>query len=246
MPALLFVFCELISHAGLVRPHIFPAPTKVVRTAVDLTFHGTLPRDLLVSLLRAAAGWLIGASLGGVLGVLAGFSTTARALIDRNVQMIRSIPFLALLPLAIVWFGVGEAQKIFMVALGVFFPIYINVILGIRQLDVKLLELAQVQRLSSWETIKLVILPGALPSVLTGVRYSLATAWLALVVAETIGASAGIGFLAIDAREFLRTDVIVLTLVIYAGIGALADTAAKLLERRMLRWHPSYAADRPR
>jgi sulfonate transport system permease protein len=129
-----------------------------------------------------------------------------------------------------------------MVALAVSFPVYINTTLGIRQLDVKLLELGKVQRLTVPETIMTIILPGALPSILMGIRYSLATAWLALVVAETVAATAGIGFLATDAREFLQTDVIILTLVLYAGIGVLSDALARLLERNLLAWHPNYAA----
>ena len=154
--------------------------------------------------------------------------------------MIRAIPFLAALPLVIVWFGVGEEENIFLVALGVSFPIYINTTLGIRQVDPKLIELAHAQNLSIWEMIRRIVLPGALPSILTGIRYALGIAWLALVVAETVGAQSGLGFLAMDAREFLRTDVIVLTIVIYALIGVVADILARVLERRLLAWHPNY------
>ncbi|WP_448046265.1 ABC transporter permease subunit [Bradyrhizobium liaoningense] len=243
-PVVLVAIWEWFAQAGWLSPHILPAPSKVIRTAFKLATTGTLLNDLGVSLLRAAAGFAIGTAVGGGLGILVGFSRIAEAAIDRSVQMIRAIPFLAALPLVIVWLGVGETQKIFLVALGVTFPIYINTVLGIRQVDPKLLELGRVQGLSSLQLIRRIILPGALPSILTGVRYALATAWLALVVAETIGAQAGIGFLAMDAREFLRTDVIVLTIVIYALIGVAADGIARFLERRLLAWHPNYGAAR--
>jgi sulfonate transport system permease protein len=239
-PVILLVVWEALAQAGWLSPQVLPAPSKVLRTAWKLTLSGLLLNDLGVSLLRAAAGFVIGGSIGFALGTLVGFSRIADALIDRSVQMVRAIPFLALVPLVIVWFGVGEAQKIFLVSLGVAFPIYINTTLGIRQIDPKLIELGRVQGLSTWQLIRRIILPGALPSILTGVRYSLATAWLALVVAETIGAQSGLGFLAMDAREFLRTDVIVLTIVIYALIGVAADSIARLLERRLLAWHPNY------
>ncbi|MFG1420548.1 ABC transporter permease subunit [Roseixanthobacter liquoris] len=239
-PVLLVVVWEILARAGVVTPQVLPAPSKVVRTAFKLATTGSLLEDLGTSLLRAAAGFIIGGSIAFALGILVGFSRLAEALVDRSVQMVRAIPFLALLPLVIVWFGVGEAQKIFLVALGVAFPIYINTTLGIRQVDPKLLELGRVQGLSTRQMITRIILPGALPSILTGVRYALATAWLALVVAETIGAQAGIGFLAMDAREFLRTDVVVLTIVIYALIGVAADSVARLLERRLLAWHPNF------
>ncbi len=241
-PVLLIVAWEILAQTGWLSPQVLPAPSKVIRTAFKLITSGSLLADLGTSLLRAVAGFMIGGSIGFALGTLVGFSRLAEALIDRSVQMIRAIPFLALLPLVIVWFGVGEAEKIFLVSLGVAFPIYINTTLGIRQVDPKLLELGRVQGLGTWQLIRRIILPGALPSVLTGVRYSLATAWLALVVAETIGAQSGIGFLAMDAREFLRTDVIVLTIVIYALIGVAADTIARLLERRLLAWHPNYGS----
>jgi sulfonate transport system permease protein len=240
-PMLLIIAWETFADMGLLKAQILPAPSQVTATAVTLILHGTLLHDLCVSLARAFTGWCLGAAAGFFLGLAVGFFFTVRVLIDRSIQMIRAIPFLALLPLVIVWFGVGETQKVFMVALGVSFPMYINTTLGIRQLDPKLLELAKVQKLRTMEIIRRIILPGALPSILTGVRYSLATAWLALVVAETVGASAGIGFLAIDAREFLQTDVIVLTIFIYALIGVSADALARFLERRLLAWHPNYA-----
>jgi sulfonate transport system permease protein len=243
-PALLVIVWEGLARAGWITPQVLPAPSKVVATAIKLAATGSLLTDLGVSLLRTAAGFGIGGGIGFVLGVLVGFSRVAEAAVDRSVQMIRAIPFLAVLPLVIVWLGVGEAEKIFLVALGVTFPIYINTTLGIRQVDPKLIELGRVQGLGRLELIQRIILPGALPSILTGARYALATAWLALVVAETIGAQAGIGFLAMDAREFLRTDVIVLTIVIYALIGVAADAIARLLERCLLAWHPNYGGGR--
>jgi sulfonate transport system permease protein len=243
-PVVLVIIWEIAAKAGWVSPQVLPAPSKVLNTAIKLATTGSLLGDLRVSLLRAATGFALGGSVGFTLGVLVGFSRIAEAAIDRSVQMIRAIPFLALLPLVIVWLGVGEAEKIFLVALGVTFPIYINTTLGIRQVDPKLIELGRIQGLGPFELIRRIVLPGALPSILTGVRYALATAWLALVVAETIGAESGIGFLAMDAREFLRTDVIVLTIAIYAVIGVAADAIARLLERRLLAWHPNYGGSR--
>lgn len=243
-PALVVIVWEVLAQIGWLSPQVLPAPSKVLQTAYRLATTGSLLNDLGVSLLRAASGFVLGGSIAFALGVLVGFSRIAEALIDRSVQMVRAIPFLAVLPLVIVWFGVGEGQKIFLVSLGVAFPIYINTTLGIRQVDPKLLELGRVQGLSQWQLIRRIILPGALPSILTGVRYSLATAWLALVVAETIGAQSGIGFLAMDAREFLRTDVVVLTIAIYAIIGVVADSVARLLERKLLAWHPNFGGGR--
>lgn len=243
-PVVLLIVWESLARAGWLSPQVLPAPSKVVKTAFKLTTSGSLLNDLGISLLRAAAGFAIGGGVGFALGTLVGFSRIAEAAIDRSVQMIRAIPFLASLPLVIVWLGVGEAEKIFLVALGVTFPIYINTTLGIRQIDPKLVELGRIQGLGTLQLIRRIILPGALPSILTGVRYALATAWLALVVAETIGADSGIGFLAMDAREFLRTDVIVLTIVIYALIGVAADGITRLLERRLLAWHPNYGSTR--
>jgi sulfonate transport system permease protein len=240
VPALLLIGWEALARFGEIPSYILPAPTAVVVTAVGLIRDGTLIPDIGISLLRAAIGFAIGGLAGFGLGIAVGFSRLAGVLLDRTILMLRAIPFLAVLPLVIVWLGIGESAKIFLVAFGVLFPIYMNTVLGIRQVDPKLLELGRVTGLSTWTTIRRIILPGALPSILNGVRYALATAWLALVVAETIAASSGIGFLAMDAREFLRTDVIVLVILIYAAIGVLADSLARLLERRLLAWHPNY------
>jgi sulfonate transport system permease protein len=240
-PFALLAVWELLARLGWLSTQVLPEPSQVARTAAQLIAEGRLLDDLGVSLLRAAAGFAIGVTLGLALGTAVGFSRVAEAFLDRNIQMLRAIPFLALLPLVIVWFGVGEGAKIFLVALGVLFPIYVNTVLGIRQVDPRLIELGRVTGLSRRVLIRRIVIPGALPSILTGVRYALASAWLALVVAETIATNRGIGFLAMDAREFLRTDVIVMTIVIYAGIGVAADAFARWLERRLLRWHPNYA-----
>jgi sulfonate transport system permease protein len=160
--------------------------------------------------------------------------------------MVRTIPHLALVPLVILWFGIGEEAKYFLVALGTFFPVYINTVHGILGVDPKLVEMGKTYGLRRMSLIREVVLPGALPGILVGVRYSLGVAWLSLVVGETIAASSGIGFLAMDAREFMRTDVILLAIVIYASFGGLSDLIARLLERRFLRWHPNYAPHRAR
>ncbi|SEQ93088.1 sulfonate transport system permease protein [Faunimonas pinastri] len=241
VPVVAVVLWEALSRAGLVAAQVLPAPSSVVLTAWNLIQQGRLLSDLGVSLLRAAAGLLIGGGIGFSLGVLIGFSRLAEALLDRPIQMVRAIPFLALLPMVIVWFGVDETAKVFLVSLAVMFPIYINTVLGIRQVDPKLLELGRVIGLSNREQIRRIILPGAMPSILNGVRYALAVAWLALVIAETLATTKGIGFLAMDAREFLQTDVIVLTIVIYALIGVGADGLARLLEHSLLAWHPNFA-----
>ncbi|KAF1048560.1 ABC transporter permease subunit [Xylophilus sp.] len=241
-PLVLLAAWEVLARAGVLSPQVLPAPSRVAAKAWELIGEGRLLTDLGVSLLRAAAGFAIGGSLGFALGTAVGFSRVAEALLDRSIQMVRAVPFLAALPLVIVWFGVDEGGKIFLVSLGVLFPIYINTVLGIRQVDPKLLELGRVAGLDTWQLVRRIVLPGALPSILAGVRYALAVAWLALVVAETIATTRGIGFLAMDAREFLQTDVIVLTIVVYALIGVLSDAVARALERRWLRWHPNYAA----
>ena len=179
--------------------------------------------------------------MGFALGLLNGFFPLSGRLLDSSVQMARNIPHLALIPLVILWFGIGETARIFLVAIGVAFPIYINTYHGVRNVDAGLIEMSRTYGLTTWQLFRQVILPGALPSILVGVRYALGIMWLTLIVAETIAASSGIGYVTMNAREFLQTDVLVLGILLYALLGKIADVAARLLERQLLAWHPSYA-----
>ena len=161
-------------------------------------------------------------------------------LTDSTLQMVRNIPHLALIPLVILWFGIEEEAKLFLVALGVFFPIYANTLHGVRSVDPQLIEMAKSYGMSRGDLFWRVILPGALPSIFVGLRYALGVMWLTLIVAETIAAQSGIGYMAMQAREFFAVDVVVLSILIYALLGKLADVVARALERRCLRWNPAY------
>ena len=183
---------------------------------------------------------LIGGSIGFLLGFVTGLSRLAQNLIDSSIQMVRNVPLLALVPLVILWFGIGEGGKIFLVALAVFFPIYLNTFHGLRSVDKDLIEMGRTYGLNRYALFREVILPGALPSILVGLRMSLGYMWLFLVVAETISANEGIGYMTMNAREFLQTDVMVLGIAIYALLGKSSDVLAGLLERHFLKWHKGY------
>jgi sulfonate transport system permease protein len=242
LPVSLLLVWQAASESGILPSRILPAPSAVARAAVQLTWSGELLQNLLVSFRRSLIGLLIGGAIGFSLGMLNGLSYWADRLLDSSIQMLRTIPHLALAPLVILWFGIEEGAKLFLVSLGVMFPIYLNTYHGIRSIDPGLVEMGRVQGLSRWELFRKIILPGALPSILVGLRYALGVMWLTLIVAETISANSGIGYMAMNAREFLRTDVVVLSILLYACLGKSADWAARRLERRWLRWNPAYMA----
>jgi len=239
-PLVLIALWELGSRAGLIPAHILAAPSSVVKTAWDMVVSGELPTNMLVSLARAMAGLAIGVTLGSVLAIAAGLTRAGENAVDPPIQMLRTLPSLALSPLFIVWFGIGETPKIALIALGTMFPIYLNLYNGIRGVDPKLIEAARSFGLKGWDLIAEVILPGALPSFLLGLRFALAGSWLILVVAEQINASAGLGYLINNARDFSRTDVIVVCLLVYALLGLAADALVRTIERRALAWRPSF------
>ena len=243
LPALLIVAWQGAAAAGWIATRVLPAPLDVLAAAWKLIGTGELWQDVLVSTGRAAAGFAVGGGIGFALGILNGNSRGAARLLDSSLQMLRNIPHLALIPLVILWFGIDETAKLFLVALGVFFPIYLNTYHGVRTVDPQLIEMARVYGLSRRRVFFEVVLPGALPSILVGLRYGLGITWLTLIVAETISASSGIGYLTMNAREFLQTDVVVLGILIYAALGKLADSGARLLERRWLAWHPTFQAE---
>jgi len=240
LPVLLLLVWQLSVSAGWLSTRILPAPSAVIEAGVHLVASGEIWTHLAISSWRAAIGFAIGGGIGLVLGFITGLSKWGERLLDSSVQMIRNVPHLALIPLVILWFGIDESAKIFLVALGTLFPIYLNTYHGIRNIDPALVEMSRSYGLSGFALFWHVILPGALPSILVGVRFALGFMWLTLIVAETISASSGIGYLAMNAREFLQTDVVVLAIVLYAILGKLADLAARGLERVCLRWHPAY------
>ena len=238
-PLILVLLWQAASMAGLIAPRTLAAPTTILVAAWDLLITGELPRHLLVSLGRVAAGLAIGVSAGVALALVAGLSRRGEEVVDAPMQMLRTLPFLALVPLFILWFGIGETPKIALVALGSAFPVYLTLFAGIRGVDPKLAEAGRVFGLDRRGLVRHVILPGALPSGLVGLRYALGSAWLSLVIAEQINATAGIGFLINDARDFLRTDVIVVGLLVYALLGLGADALVRGFERRALAWRPN-------
>ena len=244
VPAALLVVWQASVSLGWLSTRLLPSPLSVLTAAWRLTRSGELLRSIGVSSARAFAGLAIGGSIGFVLGLANGLWSPAERLFDSSVQMLRNVPHLALIPLVIIWFGIEEQAKVFLVALGVFFPIYLNTFHGIRTVDRGLLEMARVYDMSYTRMFTQVLLPGALPSILVGLRFALGTMWLTLIVAETIAAKGGIGYMAMNAREFMQTDVVLLAIILYALLGKAADLLVIGLERRLLSWHPAYQMQR--
>lgn len=239
-PIVLLLLWQAASSSGLLPERLIAAPVKIARTAVDLTTDGTLPNAIGVSLQRVVEGFVIGAVAAVVLALAAGLSRIGENAIDPPMQMLRALPFYGLIPLFILWFGIGETPKVALVALGVAFPLYLNTYAGIRGVDGRLIEAGRTLRLGHTALIRHVILPGALPQTLVGLRQSLGVAWLALIVAEQVNADAGLGYMINDAREFMRTDVIVVGLIVYSALGLLTDALVRLIERRALAWRRAF------
>lgn len=241
-PLALLLLWEACSRAGVVPARMLAAPSSVLSTMAAMIGSGELPHALAVSLLRAALGLAIGMGAGVVLGLAAGLSGGGDAAIDPVVQIKRTIPVVALSPLFIVWFGIGETTKIALIAFATMLPVYLNLYEGIRGVDVRLIDAGRSFGLSRWQLIRDVILPGTLPALFVGLRYALSVAVLMLVIAEQINASAGLGYLMNNARDFMRTDIVVVCLLVYALLGLAGDALMRAVERRALAWRPSMTA----
>ncbi len=241
-PFLLLALWTAASATGWLDPRFLSPPWDVIGTAAELTGTGRLQDNLLVSVGRVALGLAIGVPLGLVLALVSGLSRWGEAVIDGPVQIKRAIPSLALMPLLILWLGIGEGMKITVIAVGVLVPIYIHTHNGLRGIDSRYVELAETVDLGRGAFIGKVVLPGALPGFLLGLRFAVTTAWLFLVVAELINSTSGIGYMMDLARTYGQTDVILVGLVLYGLLGLFSDAAVRIVERRALSWRRTLAS----
>ncbi|MEU8181216.1 ABC transporter permease [Micromonospora sp. NPDC049044] len=240
-PLLLLAVWTAGSIAGWIDPRTLSAPWTVVTTAGDLIADGRLQDNLVVSAQRAGLGLAIGTVAGTALAVLAGLSRWGEAVLDGPIQIKRAIPALALIPLLVLWFGIGEQMKVITITLGVFVPVYIHTHNGLRTIDSRYVELGESLRLRRSAFIRRIVLPGALPGFLLGMRFAVVGAWLSLVVVEQINSTSGIGYMMDLAREYGQTDVIIVGLVLYGLLGLLSDGAVRLVQRRALSWRRTMA-----
>ncbi|MEV6054441.1 ABC transporter permease [Streptomyces sp. NPDC052107] len=235
-PLVVLALWTAASAAGALDTGAIPAPWTVMRTAGHLWTAGTLPTDILTSLQRAGYGFAIGLAAGVLLALAAGLSRTGEALIDGTVQFNRAIPTLGLIPLFILWLGIGETFKVAIIAIVVYIPIYLNTHAALSGIDGRYVELAEVQGLSRLTFIRQVVIPGALPGFFVGLRLGVTGSWLALVVLEQINATSGLGYMMFQAQNYGQTDVILVGLLIYGVFGLVTDSVVRLIERRVLSW----------
>ncbi|XXS72210.1 ABC transporter permease [Sorangium sp. So ce131] len=235
-PALLLAAWSVASATGALDPRVLSAPWTVIGTARDLLADGRLQDNLATSAMRASLGLALGVGAGAILALLSGLTRVGEALIDGPVQIKRAVPTLALIPLLILWFGIGEQMKVLTIALGVTIPVYVHTHAGLRTIDARYVELAESVRLTKWQFIRKVALPGALPGFLMGLRLAVTAAWLSLVVVEQINATSGIGYMMSLARSYGQTEIILLGLVVYGLFGLASDSAVRLIERKVLSW----------
>ena len=235
-PLLIVAAWQALSGSGILPEKVLASPLQIISTAAELIADGTLQSATATSITRVLSGFLIGATAGLVLALVAGLSRVGEDAVDPPMQMLRTLPHFGLIPLFIVWMGIGETPKIALIAMGVAFPLYLNTFAGIRSVDRRFLEAAYTLNLTRRQRLRHVIVPGALPQALVGLRQSLGVAWLSLIVAETVSADSGLGYLINDAREFLQTDVIVVGLAVYSLLGLATDTLVRLIERKALAW----------
>ncbi|MCS6592963.1 ABC transporter permease [Bacillus cereus] len=243
IPVIILIIWQLAGVFGLVSKTVLPTPLDIFLAFQELIKTGELFGHLSISVFRAAAGFFIGGGLGIILGTIVGFSTRNEQYLDPSVQMLRTVPHLAVAPLFVLWFGFGETSKVLLIADGAFFPLYVNAFLGIRGVDSKLFDVARVLEFSKRKLITKLILPSALPNLLLGARLSLGVAWVSLVVAELMGSTEGIGYMIMDARQFSNTDIVFVGIIIFAFVGKFSDSLVRLLEAKFLRWRDNFKGE---
>jgi sulfonate transport system permease protein len=240
LPIAVLLLVELLVRSHLVPAHQLPAPSQVAQTLYSLALSGELSKHVGASLLRVGAGFVLGAGLGIICGTWVGLSRRAEAYLDPSLQGLRAIPSLAWVPLLLLWLGIDETPKVVLIALGAFFPVYLALLSGIRNVDRKLVEVGQLYRLSRLGLVRRVLLPAALPNLFTGLRGALSLSWMFVVAAELIAATRGLGYLLSDGRETSRPDLVIAAIFLLAILGKLTDSLLKWLEGRALHWRDSY------
>jgi sulfonate transport system permease protein len=236
LPVFVLATWELAARSGVLRANLMPAPSVVFASVVELQQQGVLIAHILATCLRVLAGFVLGALAGTALGVLTGRSRLAHALLDPTLQAIRSIPSLAWVPLFLLWLGIQEASKVALIAVGVFFPVYLNLMSGIQAIDPRLLEVAEMFQYRGAKLARHVLLPAALPAYVTGLRSGLGLGWMFVVAAELMGASRGLGYLMVDGQTTSRPELIMAAILLFALLGKLSDLALSWLGVRLQRW----------
>lgn len=240
LPLLLLAAWEVLARVGFLPPNLLPAPTKVLATIVELARTGELWQHLGITLWRVVLGFLLGTTLGTALGALTGYLPLMRRLFDPLLQGVRNIPSLAWVPLFILWMGIYETSKVVLIAVGVFFPVYLGVMSGIQNVDRKLVEVGRVYRLSGLALVRRVFLPATLPSYFVGLRNGLGLGWMFVVAAEIMGANKGLGFLLVDGQMTGRPQTILASILLFAVLGRCTDALLAQLGRRLLRWQDTH------
>ena len=240
VPVLLLALWEALSRWGMAPPNLLPAPSAVLRALGDLWVSGELPGHVEITLLRVLLGFLLGTAVATVLGAVTGYSVLWRRILDPLLQALRSIPSIAWVPLFVLWLGIFEASKVTLIAMGAFFPVYLNTMAGIQQVDRKLVEVARVHGYGGAALVRRVLLPATLPAYVTGLRGGLGLAWMFVIAAEFMGASEGLGFLLIDGQQTGRPANIIASILLFALFGKLSDLALARVARPFVAWQDSF------
>jgi sulfonate transport system permease protein len=237
LPIIVVLIWKAADIFGLIKPYTLPPPEKVLKTALEFLQDGTLIEHIKASVLRVAEGFLIALVLALVVGVGIGLFKKLEIFTDALLQILKPIPPIAWIPLSILWFGIGEGSKVFIIVVGAFFPILINTIDGIKNIDSRFLELSRVYEVKRLRVITKVILPGAMPFIMTGIRVGLGNAWMCVVAAEMIAATRGIGYMLMDGRNLAKPDMVILGMLIIGIIGKLMDDLLKVISKSAIRWN---------
>lgn len=241
IPIILIIVWEILSNAGILPANMLPAPSVILQKIYSMILDGTLWGHIGITLYRVFAGFFIGTIVAVIFGSIVGFFRLAEQLIDPLLQAFRSIPSLAWVPLFILWLSIGETSKITLIAVGVFFPVYLNIVSGVKGVDRKLIEVGKIYGFSTYQLIKRIILPASLPSFLVGIRSGLGLGWMFVVAAELMGASKGLGFLLVFGQNMSSPDIIIASIILFAFLGKLSDAVLKAVETRALQWQDSFS-----